>query len=457
VKINLFKDTENRVSLLLLLGLLIGTFGATSLTRPMNGISYVCFVLLLGTLFTRALVQHRLAEYLRFDFRWYDAIPLVLVAIWAYGFFRGVYFGNDNIYRNFAGMTLYSLYYVFLLQKVSRFDMLRCILLAAAINAFYMVIFFIWDKFLSATFYSYDAFTYLDVRAYYSETLILVAVPIILLFHKLFSSHAAREPQALPRRGLTSAAIELYVYVFAYLQTSLSKATVVFYWTSIFLLAAYYWKNILHMIRTGRVRLVGVIFAALCIGIYPTVVTMGAYAPRLLLTVMTEVNKHLPSFEFLKYIQFNDSADVGTPSGSRRKGQTEALAMRHVQTEEIADDLTLLGKGLGATLGPGDGREAGAYGFEANYLNLAHKFGVFVLFVYFVYVFIGFRIVSGFLRYKYRYFSLASAALFTGIIMGFGNPVLMSPVMVTLQCIALYWLRDARKPRLQPSGKPVLI
>lgn len=452
----LFKDRENRVSLLLLLGLLTGTFGATSLTRPVNGVSYVCFVLLLGTFFARALMQHRLTEYLRFDFRWYDVIPLVLMAIWAYGFFRGMYFGNDSIYRNFAGMTLYSLYYVFLLQKVNRFDMLRCVLLAAAINAAYMCIFFIWDKFLSSTFYLQDAFTYLNVRAYYSETLILVAVPIILLFHKLLGSYAAREPEARPRRGLAFAAGALYMYAFAYLQTSLSKATVVFYWTSIFLFCAYYRKNILQMICTGRARLTAVIFVAVCLGIYPTMVTMGAYATRFLLT-MTEVNKHLPNFVFLRHIQFNDSADVGSPAAARRKGQAEALIMRHVQTEEIAGDLTLFGKGLGATLGPGIGIDAGAYGFEANYLNLAHKFGVFALFVYFVYIFIGFRIVSGFLRYKFRYFSLASAALFTGIIMGFGNPVLMSPIMVALQCIALYWLRDARKPRLLPSRTPALI
>jgi hypothetical protein len=432
----IFKDAGNKAHLFLLFGLLIGTFGSTSLTAPSNKLSYGLFVGLALVFFFRVGFHERLRTLLKLEFQPYDAIPLLLLAVWAYGLARGVYFGNNNVLRNFAGMTLYFIYYILLVEKINKFDLLRCVLYAAAVNACYMFGFFIWDKIFSQYFYGHAAFGALDVRDYYSETLMLLAAPIILIFHKLFS-FKARTGLADHLKHRPGLVVLLCLYVFAFLQISFSKATVVFYMACLFVFMAYFCRNVLGFIWHRQVTSLLTITLAVCLSLYPVMMTLNAYIPE---TVRDKIETYVP-----------ESARRFIPETSVRAHQVliqgEAQVVRKQQAAALKQDLSILGKGLGALLSTGYKRDAEGYGFEANYWNLLHKFGVFSLFIYFVYFFIAYKILVGLMRFKSRYFSLASGAIFVGLIMGFGNPVLMSPVMVCLQCIALYWLRNDNQRR----------
>lgn len=427
----LFKDTDNKVYLFLLLGLLVGTFGSTSLTPPSNKLSYGLFGVLLLVFFYRTVVRDRLGKLSGIKIQFQDVIPLLLLAVWCYGLVRGAYLGNDNVLRNFAGMTLYGIYYVLLVARLDKFDLLRCVLYAAAVNVCYMFGFFIWDKAFSPYFYGHAAFAAPDVRDYYSETLILVAMPVILIFYALFSSKA-KSSMADPLKKRPMLIVLLCLYVFALIQISFSKAAVVFYIACLGIFALYFCKNVFRFIRHRQFASFSAIVLAACLALYPAIITLSAYIPS---TVVDQITAYIP-----------DAAIRIVPDPSVRAQQAllqgEARVVRDQQAAALIEDLSFFGKGLGATLDSGYKRDPAGYGFEANYWNLVHKFGVFSLVIAFTYLFMAVKILTGLARFKSRYFSLASCALGVGLIMGFGNPVLMSPVMVCLQCIVFYWLRS---------------
>jgi hypothetical protein len=118
----------------------------------------------------------------------------------------------------------------------------------------------------------------------------------------------------------------------------------------------------------------------------------------------------------------------------------QAKIARREMTIAFLHDLHPLGRGLGAPL-KGNKRDPMGYGFEQNYLNLLHKFGVFALVIFGAYLVACLRIVLAISAFRTRHFAFASAAFLAGLIMGLGNPTLMSPIMVTLHCMVLYWLR----------------
>jgi hypothetical protein len=121
----------------------------------------------------------------------------------------------------------------------------------------------------------------------------------------------------------------------------------------------------------------------------------------------------------------------------------QAKSVRREMIVAFLHDLHPLGRGLGAPL-KGNTRDPMGYGFEQNYLNLAHKFGVLALVIFASYTVALVRIALGLSRFRTRHFAFAAAAFIAGLIMGLGNPTLMSPVMVTLHCMVLYWLRYER-------------
>ena len=58
----------------------------------------------------------------RVSFIWIDFIPMIFILTWAYGVFLGFLFGNNItfIISNFAGMTIFSIYYIILFSQDTR-------------------------------------------------------------------------------------------------------------------------------------------------------------------------------------------------------------------------------------------------------------------------------------------------------------------------------------------------
>ncbi len=569
-----FKDPQNlnQVLLYLLLLVLVGTLGATSIFRPNDKLSYAAFVML-AAVWALGIIRRRrtgTAEDVRLQP--YDLIPFVLVLVWVYGVVLGFAYHNrtENVIRNFAGMALYSTYYIFLVNRIRKFDVLRCVLMAAGVNASYMYGFFGWDKVISPIVNHPTYFRFFEVRSYYSETLILLAVPIGLIVRKLWFPPEGLAAVAGRRRDVHAIAL-LSVYLFAFLSISLSKATLLAFGLAVLASIVFLGHRLFPSLRTHRLVSLAALTAVLVVTIYPASLLLGDYVPdyvsrslptidwsaatRVFVRQPPEPSVKRPSatdavaaanvrrfadavanslgprdrvlihqanvsaFEDqiggrLIYRGAPDAANVteaewtklerGTPAevnailaklgvhhlliqtaqprmhvmdlcahgaplrrsapvpvaevsyafelygidaccppppSAASAGVLSSTEIRRNASAAITEDLHLFGKGLGAGLTSGYQRDPSGYGFEQNYLNLVHKFGVFSVLIFLAYGYIAYRIVGALKRPRTRCFGFASMAFFVGLIMGYGNPILMSPVMVTLQCAILYWLR----------------
>ncbi len=558
-------------SLLLILG---GTIGATSVTSPDNRLSYAGFVLLLVTASVGAARRRaNLLQLLR-PLLAYDLMPAALIAVWLYGIVLGFAARNPplHVLHNFFGMTLYAVYYVLLCGRVRRFDLVRCVVVAAGMTAVLMFGFFLFDKAWGRLVSDPTYFRSFTVRDYYSETQMLLLAPAALLVHQLLTP-PARSPRPGSTRTLT-ATLLLYAYLFAFLQISLSKATLLAYLLGSAVTVLAMGRSIVRTATHGGLLRVAAAAGTIALSLYPlahllayvaepvapaAVSDMAAAteaptaatdpgapappadggraaakpidhaAPAALRDFLAAVKSTVaadariwigadnaglfagsvpgllypgasgadagdikaleqgnrrdiaaaidrlgirylivqtaqPPLHFFTACRFDlplqrsEAITVTAQSryafelyavdGCRRPSLigrlpdavVESKRMRREQAAAIIADFRLLGRGLGAPV-RGDRRDPGSYGFEHNYLNLLHKFGIFALVIFAVYAVTLARMVRLASGFRTRHLVLASTALVSGLIMGFGNPMLMSPVTVTLHAIVLYWLR----------------
>jgi hypothetical protein len=431
-----FKDRSNRIILCLLLLLFAGTIGASSVTTYNDKPSYVAFGLILLTGLVGILRRNADGTRAPVTVRLYDLVPLGLLLVWVYGLLLGFAHHNRTEYvvRNFAGMSLYSLYYVMLFRGIKRFDLLRCIMIAAAMNATYMFGLYIWDKLIGRLAAHPTDFVFFDVRSYYAETLALLMAPVFLCVHTLVFPPSGLAAGGRPTRGLTPIAF-LYLYLFAFLQIPLSKATLLAFWLAYPLSIWCFRVQLRDLINTGRVIRVWALAGTILLSVFPATHALSAYVPTLQWSalVATITGHALP-------------ATPNTPLAEDRAHASRRMALLAKTTRDrvsgaMTRDLTVFGKGLGAPLGNLDPRDPEGYGFEQSYLNLMHKFGIFAGYIFFALGLMAWRTWRALQFSRTRHFAFGAMALFAGLVMAYGNPTLMSPVMVTLQCVVLYWMR----------------
>ncbi len=251
-------------SLLLILG---GTVGATSVTSPDNRVSYAGFALLLVLASVRGV--RRQANLLRLPrpLLAYDLMPVALIAVWLYGIVRGFAAQNPplHVLHNFFGMTLYAVYYVLLGRGVRRSDLVRCVVLAAGVTAVIMFGFFLFDKAWGRVAAHPTYFRFFAVRDYYSETQMLLLAPAALLVHQLLSP-PARRPW---RTGTLSSALLLYAYLFAFLQISLSKATLLAYLLGAAVTVLAMNRSILRLATHGGLLRLAAAAGTIALSLYP--------------------------------------------------------------------------------------------------------------------------------------------------------------------------------------------
>lgn len=574
-----YSDWNKDLFLFLILLILIGTIGASSWGSPNNLASYAAFFVICLLSIYRLISRIRTQSNDEVALQAYDFIPSVFLIIWLYGFILGLVKGEaklSNVVANFAGMVLYVMYYLFIYWRVSKFSLLRIVVLAAAINAFYMYSSFFFDKIFSRWFVWKIYVKELAVRSYYSDTLIILAVPIALTLMGVFWR------QTLSRNGqfsswVTRRWVKLIIYSFSFLIISLSKSMLLSFCV-ICCVALYLRRSIIIDLFVKSPQFMGFLTAVIVLlCAYPATHILRDYFPEIqidwtspslpLVTTndviplnetdrlrnsitirnfLLQVAKIVPNtdrilirpenaslFEF----QHNQKALVyrGSPYSSDLAetdwheietgapavvGETlERLGIRYVlvqswqpplhvpvvcstagvaqsdpvklgssssyllmllaanscgskvvspilvrqvvgfesdllktpreirseQTDALLGDLELLGKGLGASISTGYKRDSRGYGFEQNYLNLVHKFGIFSFFIFFAYAVQLTWYVRIWNSFKQQLFAVAGfASLITGLIMGWGNPVLMSPIFVTIQCVSWYCLRPRR-------------
>ena len=405
------RDRSTDDVLLPLFVIFVGTFGATSVMPPNDRLSYIGFtVMCAGFAWRLSRSETWATVFRRIAWQSYDLAPMAMLAVWLYGLGLGFALGNrpHNVVANFGGMALYVLYYVFLLARVRRRDLLMTVIAAALVNVVYMFVFFFIDKGLGQFWLRFQYHRFFNTRDYYSESLILVAGVFALLAGTLLLTPFDRIRERVLAFGI-------YPIAFALVQISLSKAILAFYVSLTCFLMFLFRPSWLRRFKRRDLADMAAIAGIFAIAVFPSIRLLNLY---------TGGAPPPPSVRSSSYV-------------------TEATASitRAEQTAALLHDLHMFGKGLGATISGGYKRDAAGYGFELNYLNLAHKFGVFTGVILAAYAFIALRVLNALRQRRTRSFGLASMGLFAGWIMGWGNPILMSPVMVALQCVVLYWLR----------------
>ncbi len=120
--------------------------------------------------------------------------------------------------------------------------------------------------------------------------------------------------------------------------------------------------------------------------------------------------------------------------------QEVSNAIRVEQFDYLVDDLTFIGNGLGSSLSSGYVRDDTGYGFELTYLNLIHKLGVFSIFLFLSYILTIIIALIRILNGVFLFESFFAIGLMGYLVVGLGNPLLLSPGAVVLHCVAMYTL-----------------
>jgi hypothetical protein len=122
-------------------------------------------------------------------------------------------------------------------------------------------------------------------------------------------------------------------------------------------------------------------------------------------------------------------------------GSEEASnSIRSEQASFLIREFSLFGSGLGSSLESGYVRDNTGYGFELSYLNIIHKLGVFSMALFLYYLSTVILIVYRILHRKHLISSYFCFGLMAYLIIGAGNPLLLSSTAITLHVIAVYIL-----------------
>ena len=121
--------------------------------------------------------------------------------------------------------------------------------------------------------------------------------------------------------------------------------------------------------------------------------------------------------------------------------EDDSNEIRYLQLAYIVEDVSWWGKGLGAVIPNFSRNDEAEYGFELTYINLIHKFGIFSCVLFLNWVYVLFKACRNVYHRKNVFNSSLSLGCMGYLFPSVGNPLLMHPACVLLNCIALYLLR----------------
>ncbi|MGA2079063.1 MAG: hypothetical protein ABSH53_00385 [Holophaga sp.] len=397
----------------LLIVFIILAFTTSSFTGDLN---YVFYGLLLLVLAGRYVLLGRLP---RLRLQKHDLLPLFLLLLWLYGFILGFLNHNppEGVFRNFAGMILFSLYYIYIILDIPKDWVFTTLLLASWVNlvtAFAGVAAGVSK--LGLSFFLSNVAT---ERLFYFGGVILVFILISVMLTTLLVPRKAWPAEFLDQSWLIPRTRMTRMLVFA-----LASLPVLASFSKGYLLAFLFLLVALPLALTGRT----LVRRKLSPGLLAAVLLVGSVAG------------------------LGGAVGLSTLAANTFSTEDVSNVTRYEQTAELVQDLTPLGKGLGATLPGGYSRDELGYGFEVSYVNIFHKFGIFALLLLYAYAWILFRILGNlYRRAALAYSSLALGAmcyLFPSI----GNPILLGSIPNILFASVLYLLRDEPPSALGGKG-----
>lgn len=352
----------------------------------------------------------------RFSFgRIEDYIALSFLIVWLYGFCVGLYRGNEIsfVISNFAGMVCYLTYFLFVITKINTYLLLRVILLSSVIVSFLSIIVLILYH---LGLYNEYTILFLGDGIDYTSTLeqircrfgtLALAYSLMATSLLVLISNNLKERDIIGIKNKRKALFYFLLSVIVLFFVSASKGFVL---GAIFVLfsipSLIYFKHIIH--------------AKISISLF------------LFLFVSFFLIYLLVKFDYYSIIEKMFSEEDNNN------------IVRYEQFYSIVNDITFWGRGLGATISGVVRDLEKPYGFELVYVNLIHKFGIFSLFLFSGWIYM-FKCLFIFLyQGKYPLYTSVAIGSLGYLFPAIGNPLLMAPSLVILNCFTLYYIRVVR-------------
>ena len=371
----------------------------------------VCYILLaiafVGSLIYLFCTKSKISYRKEIDF-----IPFSFFLIWIYGIVIGFFNGNKSEYiiANFAGMFCYILYYFLVLFKVSVSSLVKILLVATISTSTIASVYYIFDiigidsSFLNNFLGEINQGSSTgQLRAYFTGLTVGFTIWVLSFMYLLIGKS---EKNLFLFEGIKS---RNYIWLFLLTTFILYFATA----SKGFMLSGVFYFLVLPVLLYGKKMVSGKMSPSFFLFIVFILLVIGV----------------LVVFDYSNIVtKMFDSEDSSN-------------ALRYLQLTYIVDDITILGKGLGAIIPNFSRSDEAEYGFELSYINLIHKFGIFACVLFFNWAYVLFKASLNVYHRENVFNSSLSLGCMGYLFPSAGNPLLMHPACVILNCIALYLLR----------------
>lgn len=374
-------------------------------TNLSTNIYYAFFAVFLGLFVVHIFYKMKLVKLKKFDL-----IALSFILVWIYGIVIGLIRGNEiqYVFANFAGMSCYFMYFIFVNYKIDVNKLIKIVLLASLILSLLSSIGMLSYKtgIIIPSFLS-DSITYSStgqVRIY-TATLPVAFSLLGVSFYQILYNNKDLHFLNLHKRNYA-----VLLFIISFFSIFIVTASKGFTLGGIFIIFIIFLFSYGSQIARNRLHISFFLFILLIIVAIIIFNKLGYF------NIITEM------------FSSNDIANIA----------------RYTQLDYILDDLTFWGNGLGSIV-PGfiSNRES-PYGYELIYFNIIHKFGIFsiILFLNWIYMFIYlFKQCWNKNNIINNVIMLSSLGyLFTSI----GNPIVFHPSLVMLNAISLYYIKIAK-------------
>lgn len=336
-----------------------------------------------------------------------DFIPVVMILVWFYGIFLGVIKNNPPVFilSNFAGMSLYFIYYAFRSFKLDALVLFKIVFFAGLVNVAYsfgaLYVFGFEKMYLGIGIHTF--------RVYYSVGL-LVTTPIISLLIAKYVFGKNKFLMYSKTRYKYLEFVILVCFIVSLVVLSASKGNFLILVAICFL---FLFAFICRLLLYGRLVKSG--FGYIIISFFSLI---------LIIFVMPDI---------IDILLFNFS-DMEASNKTRSE-----------QKIQILRQIEFFGAGLGASLEGGHIRnDVFPYAYELSYFNLMHKVGFLSLIPILIYTYTCAIAWIGVVKLNDLFYPSLAIGAMMFLIPSYGNPILFSPISVTLHCLALFWLKKVK-------------
>ncbi|RHL08517.1 MULTISPECIES: hypothetical protein [Bacteroides] len=373
-----------------------------------SGYCYALLILILISALFYLLATHIKIKYKR----GIDFIPMSFFLIWVYGLFMGYYNGNKVSYivANFAGMFCYLLYYVLIILDVSVAKLVNVLKITTISTSIIAIIYYTLGLFdINAAFlYSFlgginQGSSTGQLRVYFTDLSVGFSLWFISFVYLLIGR------------------MEKHIFL---LQGIKHRSYILFLLLTTF---------VLYFVTASKgFMLAGVFYIFLTpILLYGKKMTSGKMSNNVFFFVAL----------FVLIVLVLVTSDYVNIVMNIFDTEDDSNEIRYLQLAYIVEDVSWWGKGLGAVIPNFSRNDEAEYGFELTYINLIHKFGIFSCVLFLNWVYVLFKACRNVYHRKNVFNSSLSLGCMGYLFPSVGNPLLMHPACVLLNCIALYLLR----------------